>query len=168
MTHHKQPNFKTSVIGQVAKICEKYDIPNPVECRVSSGHIKSVIKNRAAINIWRESCDGVYNVKRDHFRGKHKPYHFMPRWSGRYLLLWRCGLLRFRYYWKEYNIKRKNSIECPFGFCTERDTYEHSLECRFNPVKMEEYSSEVSEDVRILRYLYLMDKERRKLQRGLI
>ena len=164
----KNPTYKMSVKAHLASICNKYDIPNPNECRMSSEHIKCVIKNKAKIDIWREASEGKLNIKRSHYKVKHKPYHEMPKRTGRAILLWRVGMLRFRGNWRVFNLSKNLSVDCPHPLCGEVDTFVHAVECPFMNTKMGDRDENVAEDVRVFRFLYFLNKERMKFQRPIL
>ena len=156
----KNPQFRTSIKGHLATICEKYGLPNPIECKMSSEHIKCIIKNKSSIVNWREASDGKLNIKRNHHKTKDKHYHRMNKWAGRNMLLWRCGMLRFRGNWRRYYNAKKIDATCPFPFCDQLDLYQHATVCQFSNVSEPAHDPNVVEDVRIFRYLQALNSER--------
>ena len=117
------------------------------------------------LNLSRE---GVFSIPRGMPRIKKKPYHRFDRLRGRAILLWRCGMLKFKRYQRSMYEKKGESIDCPFGFCTEEDTMRHALECNFSPIKMENWFPGSVEDDRMIKFILDLHSERLKYESPLL
>ena len=146
------------------RICRKYNVPPIFECRMDNDTIKAMIRKNAQIELWNDSKEGVYCVPRGMPKIKKKPYHRFDRKKGRAILLWRCGMLKFRRYQRKMYEDKGKSIDCPFGFCTEEDTMNHALECMFSQVKLEQWVPGSIEDDRMIKFILELHSERLKYE----
>ena len=163
----KKPKEKESVYDEVVRLCRKYNVPPIFECRMDNDTIKSIMRKSAQLELWNDTKEGVYCVPRNRPKIKKKAYHKYNRMEGRAILLWRCGMLKFRRYQREYNIKKGIPIDCPFGFCVDEDTMNHALECMFSPVKLEQWVPGSIEDDRMIKFILELHSERLKYERSL-
>ena len=146
----------------------RYEIPPILECKMDNDTIKCLIRRKAQLELWEESKEGKFSVPRGMPKVKNKPYHRFNRLEGRAILLWRCGMLKFRRYQREYYEKRRQDTSCPFLFCTEEDTMSHALECKFSNVKLQQWFPGSVEDERMIEFILKLNKERLKLERALL
>ena len=156
----KKPKLKESVYDEIVRLCRKHNIPPIFETRMGNETIRSMIKNREQLGNWNDTKQGKYTVARRMPREKMKPYQKYPRRKGRAILLWRCGMLKFRRYWKNHYEARKESILCPHPLCGEDDTMEHAIQCLFMDTKLEKWSDHLLEDDHMVDFIIGLNQER--------
>ena len=143
-----------------------------IEFRASDDHIKSMVKRKSDLELWDDVKEGVYTVARDIPRLKKKPYHRYNRYRGRAILMWRCGMLKFRRYWRNYYESKRMSIYCPHDLCPEEDTMKHALECPFMDTKLEPpnepWRAKETEDSRMIKFILDLNRERKRYNRPIL
>ena len=145
----------------------KYGIGSIIDYDVGNEDLRWFMKKHQKESLWKDTLEAKYNVKRDNFYDNWKPYHRFDRLKGRTLLLWRCGMLKFGGYWREYNTRNNIPTECFHPLCGQTDTYEHSLSCLFTATRMRKGDPKW-EDFRTIEYLMSLNAEREKWNRPII
>ena len=153
---------KKLIMEEVEELCSIVGISNVREWIMENDEIKMKIKRNEKFRLWQSTKDGVFNVKRERVNYGWKPYHRYEKREGRAVLLWRCGALYFRRYWRTENEKKKIQMTCPFWLCGEEDTFEHARVCKFMYAKVWRYSDESWEDFCISEFIMRLDHERKK------
>ena len=148
----------------VRSMCDKYGIPPVTEnADVDNEFIKYKVKRFAEVESWK-SCVGCrLVVTRPFIRSAPRFYYRMNRVEGRAVLLWRCGYLKFKDSWRKYHSKR-GGTRCPNIFCSEDDSLNHALRCRFATVKIENANTGTPFEIRMARFLVNLDRERSKIK----
>ena len=131
---------------------------------MSGGGFKRIIKRKADYDLWAETLEGKYNVKRFHVREGIKFYHRFKKNEGRAVLMWRIGALKFKRQWRNFYEKKNVSMGCPNRFCPEEDTLYHAILCPFMESKFRGDGG-VYEDYHWARYLIDLSRERREVYR---
>ena len=102
---------------------------------MSSETIGDAVRKAARLEMWESVVSSKY-VNRVILEEKNTPSYFynsgMTDHEQKIWLAFRLGILEFR---KRYS-KKYQSVECIFEGCSSDDTFQHSLECEKNPVKL--------------------------------
>ena len=149
---------EVSILEEIRNICKEYKITDITNDYIDNEDIKRQMKTHMMNQLWRESTLSVLSQPVSYTNEKYKPYHYMTRMRGRSVLLWKAGALRFRNVWRKYYEKKKMSFDCPKPLCGHPDTFEHSLVCMFNDIKMRGPVN----DFTIADYLTRLNRDRMK------
>lgn len=152
---------RTSILDEITEICRKYEIPVITEHSIDNEEIKRIVKMRANIELWKDLIEGKHNIKRESMWERSRQYHRYVKLTGRAILLWRCGMLKFKGYWRDYNERRGAGTKCPHALCGEDDNFWHSTRCQFMDTKLRWWGDKEFIDYSYGKFIIELNHERK-------
>ena len=156
----KKPKERESIYDEITRLCRKHNVPPIFECNMWNDTIRTIAKKNETLKNWEDIKQGHHTIVRKMPRTKNKPYQRFNKKKGRAIMLWRCGMLKFRHYWRNYYQAINQSVTCPHPLCGENDTWLHALECPFMDTKLGPWEKDTSEDDRMVNFIMSLNQER--------
>ena len=121
------------LVYEVREFCKKHDLPDPSRTPLDKEFIGESIKEIARKEMWKELVPmRSHNLNLD--PNTNFPLYMyrvdmtnMQKWA---VFNFKIGSLNFRKRWSGLY----KTTDCPYG-CRSEDSYQHSLDCRRNPVE---------------------------------
>ena len=128
-------NVKYGLVEEARKWASKLNLPDPSVTQLSSDAISEAVRDAARMEMWESVVTSKY-IRTPVLAERYVPdYFFYESWSNHDQLIWfayRLGILEFR---RRYS-KKYNTTQCIYECEGKEDTFDHSLQCERNPVKL--------------------------------
>ena len=150
------------IIGEVRKLCEKYNLPDV--------NLTEVCKERIKENVWRIARNKLWDEMLNNRRApySHRPnkikkdYWNLPKLEARLVLAYKTGELNFKEFKKREMTRIYGNTNCFVTGCREKDTIWHVMQCEGYTTKIKNFKQD-GQDKLMAPYLRALDMERWRL-----